>query len=428
MRIEEFENWATYRKIKTYEKFIEEILHIEKYEGDIDDLYDFDKCEKLKKRFTYSESDKSMGKNANHNVPIDTMKNNKYGEIFKKTKGYKLKIDKYIKFREMSDIMSIHASKVAKYICKINKEVVCLKKKSIGIGMGENLISYRGESRDFGKTKLQPSIFREPSSIKKELLLFELLVDYKMVDRKATNIEKAIDSQHHAQISRMLDITFNSLYSLYFACYGDKAADEEDGVVYVFGFPSSYSPHSNYIEDYYDTILDGKIRGYPKNFKVFTHCHYNERITAQNGGFIFFVGDEFHTVDKCYYKEVRISSSDKSKIKKELEVLFNITKATIFPEKENKIVDIKKVFRDTQYVLKKETLDVELATYFERLEYELHNCDKNSKDIMRLLRKEELDLISFTKKYSGSEEAKDKVDEINMKFDKIRIKYRRWEK
>lgn len=122
------------------------------------------------------------------------------------------------------------------YITQIKEKVAELSSRHRAFLKTEPLIAFRGESNDYGDTKLTPSLFRDSSYVAKESHLFELFCDYNIVDPKASNIEKAIETQHYASISRMLDISFDVLVALYFAC---THPDEHDGYVYVFAFPST---------------------------------------------------------------------------------------------------------------------------------------------------------------------------------------------
>lgn len=285
------------------------------------------------------------------------------------------------------------------YITQIKEKVAELSSRHRTFLKTEPLIAFRGESNDYGDTKLTPSLFRDSSYVAKESHLFELFCDYNIVDPKASNIEKAIETQHYASISRMLDISFDVLVALYFAC---AHPDEHDGYVYVFAFPEHYSPHSKYIEEFYTNVLEGKHIAYSRNFKVFSHSFTNDRIKAQKGGFIFFPGKEFHPINNCYYERILISKNHKREILEDLEALFQITKATLFPEKDKIAEIITNKFKGNIYNTKSVSLENEIESFFSRINYELkilHLRDKaaDKKKVMRWLRKEQDDLISYTK-------------------------------
>lgn len=290
------------------------------------------------------------------------------------------------------------------YITQIKEKVAELSSRHRAFLKTEPLIAFRGESNDYGDTKLTPSLFRDSSYVAKESHLFELFCDYNIVDPKASNIEKAIETQHYASISRMLDISFDVLVALYFAC---THPDEHDGYVYVFAFPEHYSPHSKYIEEFYTNVLEGKHIAYSRNFKVFSHSVTNDRIKAQKGGFIFFPGKEFHPINDCYYERILISKNHKREILEELEALFQITKATLFPEKDKVAEIITNKFKGNIYTTKSVSLENEIESFFSRIDYELkilHLKGKTAdkKRVMRWLRKEQDDLINYTEQQISS--------------------------
>lgn len=290
------------------------------------------------------------------------------------------------------------------YITQIKEKVAELSSRHRAFLKTEPLIAFRGESNDYGDTKLTPSLFRDSSYVAKESHLFELFCDYNIVDPKASNIEKAIETQHYASISRMLDISFDVLVALYFAC---THPDEHDGYVYVFAFPEHYSPHSKYIEEFYTNVLEGKHIAYSRNFKVFSHSVTNDRIKAQKDGFIFFPGKEFHPINDCYYERILISKNHKREILEDLEALFQITKATLFPEKDKVAEIITNKFKGNIYTTKSVSLENEIESFFSRIDYELkilHLKGKTAdkKRVMRWLRKEQDDLINYTEQQISS--------------------------
>ena len=76
-------------------------------------------------------------------------------------------------------------------------------------------IAFRGESKDHGKTKLMPSIFRNSSYVEKEKKLFQLLKDYGVTEENASQTNVLIEAQHYVEISRALDITFSVISALF---------------------------------------------------------------------------------------------------------------------------------------------------------------------------------------------------------------------
>lgn len=281
------------------------------------------------------------------------------------------------------------------YLSGIIKEIGRLQQRHYKKYDSKPLIAFRGEPKDFDKTKLMPSIFRNLKYVSKEKYLFELFCDYELIGYEKRNIDKAIETQHYAAISRMLDITFNAAVALYFAC---SECTDCDGFVYIFCFPEYYSPHSKYIEDFYTDVLNAKkIKTYFKNFKVFSHSYSNDRIKAQSGGFIFFPGETYSPINDGYYKKVMIQKDDKERVLRDLEDVFHINKARLFPEKDKIAEIIKTKFIQNDYLDEELTVRSEIMSCFNRISYEINILldiyDKTT--ILRYLRKEKEDLLIF---------------------------------
>ena len=287
------------------------------------------------------------------------------------------------------------------------------------------VFAYRGEPEDYGETKLTPSIFRNTTYVQNERYLFELLQDYNVIKSKR-NIEKMIDAQHYVSISRALDITFNALVALYFACI--KSLDR-DGVIYIFCFPEYVSPHSNYIEEIYEKILEGdENQIIDKNFKVISHARNNERITAQSGGFIFFPGKKKYKLSEVYYKSLFIDANSKEKVIIELDRFFGINEAALFPEKD-KIADyVKEIFvGEYEYKNRKITVEDQIEEYLKRLDYELElektiagNDYDVSKYLMRRVRKEQDDLKNYIKRNCKINNVESMMIKLDVEIEKLR--------
>lgn len=311
------------------------------------------------------------------------------------------------------------------YIKEIRDGVDALTKRHRQFLRTEPLVAYRGEPRDFGDTKLVPSLFRDSSYVAKEAHLFELFRDYSLVSKGASNIEKAIEAQHYASISRMLDISFDVLVALYFACSDTSA----DGFLYAFAFPEHYSPHSKYIEDFYDDILSGKHIAYARNFKVFSHSLSNDRIRAQKGGFIFFPGMEPYPIDACYYQPITIHKEDKAGLEKALDLLFQINGATLFPEKDKLAAVAKQKFRDSAYAPRQVSIQDEVELFFSRIDHELKvaktlSTTMDKKDTLRRLRKEQDDITRYVLANTDEKTSQAIVQMVEDNFKMLRITFK----
>lgn len=292
-----------------------------------------------------------------------------------------------------------YESVISKYINEVAKVSKQIRERNRVLGHKDLLMAYRGESRDYGSTKLMPSLFRKSEYVQKEELLFELLDDYNFVNGSIdSNIDKAITAQHYIEISRTLDITFNVLPSLYFAA---KSSPDKDGYIYVFGFPKYFSPHSFYLEDLYKNVLSEENIVYDKNFRVMTHSRSNERIKAQKGGFIFFPGKKHSPISSVYYEAIKIEKQDKLLIIDELKDYFDIDDSNFFPSKDKHAEKVKKIYeaKPIQEEIGTPSVIKEIDYCFERLNYELEIQMKKAHitdiDIMRIIRKEEKDLLLY---------------------------------
>ena len=313
---------------------------------------------------------------------------------------------------------------LSQYLSEVEREIENLIAKHNQISRTSYLIGFRGENEDYGKTSLMPSLFRGEDYVGKEKYLFELLRDYGFLSSdKNRNVDSAIEAQHYIAISRMLDISFSLLPAMYFACHGGKI--EKDGFVYIFCFPEYYSPHSQYIEDFYKNILEEDINDlvYSGNFKVISHSYSNDRIRAQMGGFIFFSGKEYKPIETIYYKKICIKSEDKSNLLKELNQVFQINEASLFPEKGTVASIVKEKFEEKEYRIKNIDIETEINICFERVEYEIKalKLNENKENPMRLLRKirkEESDLLYYIHKNIKQGEVENKRKEFEQKIEK----------
>lgn len=278
---------------------------------------------------------------------------------------------------------------ISKYLNKINKivkKILDEEKKT----ECSYLIAFRGEPRDYGESRLKPSLFRKEFFLKREKTILSLLQDYGFLNKNESNLSKAINAQHYVEKSRFLDITFNALFAIYFACQKNyDYNDIDNGVVYIFKFPNFYSPNSPYIEDGYNFLFKNSNLSYRKNFKVLTHIECNRRISVQNGGVIFFPGDTFSQINDVYYEAVQIEPSDKENVLQELKNLFGIDQHYIYPDK-----DIKSFIENKLEIYSednKEFFMEEIKLFTKKMKYEIKMMEFKGYDklkIARYIRKE----------------------------------------
>lgn len=238
------------------------------------------------------------------------------------------------------------------YLKDVNEKKKTLDKR---FSDAELVFAYRGESKDYGTTKLMPSLYRgsgeDVSIVEKKLL--ESLSDYGVSHNNKSLLKMAIDSQHYIAKSRLLDVSFNALNALFFSLVSDKV-DEDFAYVYVIGTPKEivFSPNSRYLSKLFDEIVYGDNKNILKeNIKLIMHSVENERIIAQDGGFLLFPGNEFLAIPHWYYERVPIELKYRNQYLEALNDYFNITISKIYPEKSYKGMKInidisKRVYHD----------------------------------------------------------------------------------
>lgn len=298
---------------------------------------------------------------------------------------------------------------------------------------------FRGEAQDYGETKLTPTLFREKGFGGKlpDKELINLITDYRISDAdNISSLSKAIEGQHFLALSRLLDVTFSILPSIFFAA---SSSFEENGYVYVFQFPKTYSPNSSYINDYYEQLITREIVPYYQNFKVLSHTQSNERIKSQSGGFILFPGSEIKPMPEIYYKKVEIKSSDKKDILDELDAYFNMNESTIYPEKDKKRELIRKKLHTISSDIKNKDnkisfYEAEIEETLVRINFEcsaLKRAGKSGIDLKRILKRELRDLIGYIDNIdlTDGEKKDDKncIDFIEQQKIKVSSEFSKWQ-
>lgn len=109
----------------------------------------------------------------------------------------------------------------------------------------------------------------------------------------------------------------------------------------------------------------------------------------------------------------------------DLDTLFQISTATLFPEKDKIAEVVKNRFRSSAYATKEVSIRNEIESFFSRIDYELKMLrikgeTTNKKNIMRWLRKEQDDLINYVEQQMKSHSAESKRDDQETDLKKIR--------
>ena len=158
-------------------------------------------------------------------------------------------------------------------------------------------------------------------------------------------LETAMDAQHGGFPSRLLDVSFNSLVALFFAVtpyykFRIDEHDDTDGRVIVFATDKMSTSNTQSIINIFDDLI------VKKRYNSALDCYFhmlidfvdlNNRIKAQQGGFILFGGNQFVPIPESKMKEIIIPSYSKKKIRDELNLYFGINMGMIYPEVDKKV-------------------------------------------------------------------------------------------
>lgn len=243
------------------------------------------------------------------------------------------------------------------------------------------IVVFRGEANDYGESACVPNIFR------KNILTYNPKFEKNLFDEMTANdltignnyLEKAISAQHDGFPSRLLDVTYNCLVALYFACtphYNkpEDSLDNEDGRVFLFVIEKMFCPTGENIVDNYNEIVkrseDSFIKNqiFGKNHKLIDHIKTNKRIIAQQGAFILFQGDEYEPIPKRLCKTIIIDRKAKRDLRTQLSSLFGIDTGSIYPQAEN---FVSKMIHRSSYV------DNSEFSFENELKMIIHNIDQD---------------------------------------------------
>lgn len=229
---------------------------------------------------------------------------------------------------------------VSEYIKKVNS-IIAQKDSS-------NIIVFRGEEHDFGETSCIPNIYRNQnffSDLKFEKNLFDEMRANGLCSLDSYLVN-AVDAQHGGFPSRLLDVTYNCLVALFFACTpyyksGNTIPKEDNGCVYIFELDKMFCATSDNISKAYTEIVERKKNCFinhpifSKNHKLIDHIKSNKRIIAQQGAFILFQGDNYEKLPERICSKIIIDGQSKKSIQDELKNLFGIDTGSMYPQTDN---------------------------------------------------------------------------------------------
>ncbi|MFZ3172634.1 MAG: hypothetical protein WA118_11750 [Carboxydocellales bacterium] len=100
MQRESFEQWLKSKGISSFGNYISRLKNVEEVEGDLDKIYDMDKCADLILKYSYSREDQANKTPLRHKIPINSQSANKtmYESYYEGSNDYKNRILKYVEF------------------------------------------------------------------------------------------------------------------------------------------------------------------------------------------------------------------------------------------------------------------------------------------------------------------------------------------
>lgn len=331
---------------------------------------------------------------------------------------------------------------VTEYIARIN--TICKNNDD-----EENIIVYRGEPVVY-PTPGMPGIFREDYLKRDPYFEKNILLEMKANKLSEGNnyLEIAIDAQHGGFPSRLLDVSFNSLIALYFACVSKpenkEKEDGKDSQVIIYKMKKAYCPTASNVIENYNAMLNnpmGHINEiiFESNHKLIDHIKVNSRIIAQQGALILFQGNEWMPIPNRLIETIVIDAAKKGEMERQLEQLFGINTSFVYPEID---YSIEKIKAKAKYIISDDfTIPNELQICYENKLEEiedalkriahLSNIEVKIEEIRKLEKAIEAwreDLIYFNNKYK--EQIMDLVqqnsmEEIGKSYNRIVIKYKR---
>lgn len=299
--------------------------------------------------------------------------------------------------------------------------------------------AFRGENLDFGETSNLPSMYRKSYDLN---ALIEAIED-SQISKHDDDFLKLIDSQHNVAISNMLDISYNCLVSLFFACYHERESDNTgSGYFFEFIFPKSFIASKQLINEDIRLVRSKSDRFRElriSNFRVIGHNNINSRIVSQSGGFLYFYSDDYPMIPKHFYNKIEIPKEDKKIIIKELDQYFNINASTLFPEANNQASKIHKMLenKSNRYITNEfdlviEELEISKINYYYEVIENMKNFTKDKQvrilENRKILRHYNENVFNINKilnkkelmKFEDAEEESCITNELNVRLEKIK--------
>lgn len=220
--------------------------------------------------------------------------------------------------------------------------------------IGELLIEYTGSEIVFrGQSKfkydLVASLFRETRSSTFEYNQIHFLRASKFVEEE-DELEIAIRAQHYGYNTRLLDVSYNCLIALYFACCD---SENEDGAVFIMSVENYLPPTSIELSVLYKKLIkDGSLLDdlsvFERNPLIIETIKNNDRIIAQHGAFLLYLNNS-QKISNNRMRKIKIDKEKKKTLLYQLDRFFNINHGTVFPDIQSNSLDFNTKYGTVKY-------------------------------------------------------------------------------
>ncbi len=272
------------------------------------------------------------------------------------------------------DLYSI--GKVVNNIVDFQQIIDEIKQSNLQSG---DIFLFRGEAKDYGRTKLTPQLFRKSEWIENEhIMLNRYISKFPDVFPTGTSaFDVIIYADHYSLPTRVLDVSYSPLVALYMACCNH---DKDDGFVYLFkvkkskikfwnsdtvallsniakmepSFDSSKISKTDigrllhYVRDerndFYQMYEDNELQNYQGELSKIVCVEskqINKRIINQQGLFFLFgingTKNDYKNLefdDDVVIYQIKIDKNSKSKILSQLSQ-YGVDNMTMFPDMQN---------------------------------------------------------------------------------------------
>lgn len=207
------------------------------------------------------------------------------------------------------------------------------------LSLNQSSFRFRGQS-DYDWT-LQPSIYRYNSFKRYQTVDFEsnlLLAKPKPPQPPLTHTEFDLEwlmlCQHYGIPTRLMDWSMDVLISLFFACHG-KTENDKDGALFICN-QNDYQIYSAFDKKVMESqdlafvstnVINPRMRAQSGCFMLWGHAPLN-REESKEGYDLW----QYHknTGKNYFIEKLRIPKNKKKDLLKELEIVYSITKASLY--------------------------------------------------------------------------------------------------